>query len=773
MLNIQKVILSEFCQHEYLELELSSGLTGLFGSNGRGKSNIANAICGAFTGNFNRHSEGAAGCIRQNQPNDAYVEIHGTIAGQPFRLRRDLTHRGVKHSLWLGGDKHRTYDKAGDIEAWLTDVSGLTPQIMAEFLFIGQQDLYGFLETTDANRSKKFAALCGTRGYDHRRDVYYDFLKQDKAKMEAVNSVSVEFLEAAIRDALANLDDVEAAIAACQQNVDAPGSKIRELEIHIDGISKKMRDAQEQKALVAKYANDLTKANSEHCQQVERRKKTEKSESALSIECRKALEQYQNAANQFKESLQGRTFAEILEELREIQKQLIGYDNLVVQLEKAETSLRNLVKPESFDEKRYNETNTRKENYVASSGETGAKILSISQLLKALRQLKADPSGAISECPLCGAHADHWNVDLSTLEELLSGLNHDRADLDNKIAECDEELRQLNHIRSLYTRYCEKQESLINEIGKLKSTLNAFENVDTERDIDNEIDTLLAERKNMDSLSHRHKTLATQHEAEIKALEQIEERIHHLEKVVIPGIMAALDGIGKDQKELQKLYDKYKDRIEVIRKEIQSLRELEDQLNVLYGSKQASEKQLADLRARLEEQKNTQESQGATAAWLDKCERALNWLKKDGLPRLIHRSVLEQLVSTINRELTCFDSPFEVTVNDDLTFTATFPNGTRSVARDLSGGQKVMLAMAFWSAINRTFAQNLGIMILDEPTDGLDQDNRQCLYRIMEEWAKLLRRRGQQVIIITHDIEMEDSFDSVFLLEPQDSKEAA
>jgi DNA repair exonuclease SbcCD ATPase subunit len=207
--------------------------------------------------------------------------------------------------------------------------------------------------------------------------------------------------------------------------------------------------------------------------------------------------------------------------------------------------------------------------------------------------------------------------------------------------------------------------------------------------------------------------------------------------------------------------------MESLRTRIKALREKEDQLNVLRGSVHAAEKQLEDFRGKLSEQQKLQESQGGMEVWFEKCGKALTWFKKDGLPRQIHRSVLDQLVSTINRELGCFESPFTVTTNEDLTFTATFPNGTRSMAKDLSGGQKVMLAMAFWSAINRTFAQNLGMMILDEPTDGLDRDNKEYLCRIMEEWSKLLRHRGQQVIIITHDIEMENSFDSVIKLQCQ------
>ena len=771
MLNIQKVILSEFCQHASLELKLSSGLTGLFGPNGCGKSNIANAICGAFTGDFSRHSEGAKGCIRQNQPNDAYVEIHGTIAEQPFRLRRDITRKGVKHSLWLNGDKHRMYDKAGDIETWLTDVSGLTPQIMAEFLFIGQQDLYGFLETTDAQRSRKFAALCGTRGYEHRRDVYHDFLKRDKAKATAETSVSVEFLESAIRETRDNLNDVDAAIADCRRDGEAPGAQIQELEIRVNKIADKMRNIQSQESLIAKFTRDLATLDEEQQQAYADMEKAKKNKKHFQQQHDAKAGEWTLAVQRLDEYLDRRPFDEVLAELRELQKRQVRYVQLTEQLHHARATLENLVAPVPFDACEIQLFSEWRDKHSTDRARVSEKIRTTEQLLNTLKRLKGNHLDIMENCPLCGADASDWNVDLTTLEETLIELNEKADSLDAEILKCSDLLKSLENKRSQWERYRQKQESLAAEIIKFEEELNAFGGLDTERDIDAEIDTLLAMDKAVNDLVGETQTLKSRCDWELQGIRQCREQLEAIQKKR-HDLETELATLNKEPEKRQQVLLDCRTRSGQLRDRIRTLRELENQLNVLYGSKQSSEKQLADLQTKLTERQAAQESQGPTAAWLTKFETALNWLKKDGLPRHIHRAVLDQLVSTINRELTCFDGPFDVSVNDDLTFTATFPDGVRSIAKDLSGGQKVMLAMAFWSAINRTFAQNLGIMILDEPTDGLDQENKQSLYRIMEEWAKLLRHRGQQVMIITHDTEMEDSFDSVLVLESQVSGEA-
>jgi DNA repair exonuclease SbcCD ATPase subunit len=203
---------------------------------------------------------------------------------------------------------------------------------------------------------------------------------------------------------------------------------------------------------------------------------------------------------------------------------------------------------------------------------------------------------------------------------------------------------------------------------------------------------------------------------------------------------------------------------------LDELHRLEEEMTSTSGRKQEAVRSLKEWKRKVKEQEDLIAGLGSTKIWFERCEKAISWFKKDGLPRLIHRSILKQLTTIINTELESFGKPFSVEVNDDLTFTATFPNGVIMNSRALSDGQKVMLAMAFWIAVNRTFAQNIGIMILDEPTSGLDSVNSACLYGILERLKKSLHQRGQQVVIITFDEEMTSVLDEVYhVVKPEDN----
>jgi DNA repair exonuclease SbcCD ATPase subunit len=152
--------------------------------------------------------------------------------------------------------------------------------------------------------------------------------------------------------------------------------------------------------------------------------------------------------------------------------------------------------------------------------------------------------------------------------------------------------------------------------------------------------------------------------------------------------------------------------------------------------------------------------------WVSLLSQVRSVLHRDALPRIVHEAALRRMESGINEMLDTFESPFQVkTSTEDLSYVAYFRNGTVMPAQGLSGGQQVVLSLALRWTLNSLFASQIGMMVLDEPTAGLDARHIDLLEVALRGLGEAARSRGCQVIIITHERRLEGVFDQVIELE--------
>jgi DNA repair exonuclease SbcCD ATPase subunit len=180
-------------------------------------------------------------------------------------------------------------------------------------------------------------------------------------------------------------------------------------------------------------------------------------------------------------------------------------------------------------------------------------------------------------------------------------------------------------------------------------------------------------------------------------------------------------------------------------------------------------KQLIFDMRRLEEQRDLAEQQTQMAvklrSWAGVAELARDALKN--APRLVAQRNLQRLESAINELLQIFRVNFVVKVATDgtPTFIAEFFDGRRQVAQRLSIGQKTVLALAFRVAVNAMFAEEIGLLALDEPTASLDQPRIQALAPVLEKLRDLSTAKGLQCLLVTHAANLSHLFESTIELE--------
>ncbi|MEM3566113.1 MAG: AAA family ATPase [Candidatus Bathyarchaeia archaeon] len=135
---------------------------------------------------------------------------------------------------------------------------------------------------------------------------------------------------------------------------------------------------------------------------------------------------------------------------------------------------------------------------------------------------------------------------------------------------------------------------------------------------------------------------------------------------------------------------------------------------------------------------------------------------KDGLQRLI-RARSRPLLERYTREFfERFNLEFsDVQIDDDYNISVIGPVGAQTIDQ-ISGGERVALAIALRLAIARVLSERVETIIMDEPTTHLDEERRKELVNILNSFFREGGRIIPQMIVITHHHEIEDIADVTY-----------
>ena len=139
-------------------------------------------------------------------------------------------------------------------------------------------------------------------------------------------------------------------------------------------------------------------------------------------------------------------------------------------------------------------------------------------------------------------------------------------------------------------------------------------------------------------------------------------------------------------------------------------------------------------------------------------------MHKSNLPKRVAFNYLKQTVIKMNGYLEDFNAPFRVYSDDELMFWVRFNDGRNLPATRLSGGEKVVLALAFRLTVQFGVASGVNLLVLDEPTVGLDDDNIECLEMAFSRLRAMSKSSGLQVLIVSHEKAMERMCDHTISL---------
>ena len=703
---IEQVELKNIGPHQSLTVKFGRGLVGIVGANGSGKSTLVNAVYAALTNDFTRLGGTKAEIITNGSSDPSYIRVIGKHQGQSFTLTRWL--RPNKNEFKIGVS---VFEKATDVNEAVINYLDISKAVIDKYVFVNQWEMFSFLDQTASERAKTFQYLCGTEAASSIHKVCMDYVARQQGIEVVDNSVELEDAIKETRTAMTEHTEIGRA-AKLNLLLDA------ELEAH--------------QLLLSKY--ELGKEAQIQLQEVKHKierlnlslEKLQKSQSADKLAKREAWQA------EFKHKL---AIAKEVLDLVEVRK-LICLNLFEKRHDYADYVEAVKVKQNSKPEPNSDYVDlTAKKQLIKVQHELEFKIKQVSTLLT--------HSGS-QRCTQCQQEVT---------EEYVTQVKVDHA---RNITELKEVVRILTYSEAYDAKLVQYQIRL--EEWKQRC---ASAKADVEK-VEKELEVVSKKLVGLDDAGIEEAKALIARNIEIEQQKFYYEKDVKQEQHQIAGFQGELKNVLAQKSKLSKQVKQMPDEEEV---SIVKVRLAQHQESFAVWSKSVGAFQEAKrswLRT-----KQSLEQLTAKMADREKVRKLLDTVSSAGdvfhwnnLPKLVSQSNLQLLVGDINANLQFFNDPFYVEADSDLTFNVFFAGQEAVKAKQLSGGQKVLLSIAFRAALDRVFGHNIGMMFLDEPTSGLDADNVSFFQEALQQLAKKVGE-DHQLIVITHVQELGKVFDQL------------
>jgi exonuclease SbcC len=253
----------------------------------------------------------------------------------------------------------------------------------------------------------------------------------------------------------------------------------------------------------------------------------------------------------------------------------------------------------------------------------------------------------------------------------------------------------------------------------------------------------------------------------LERVEKAEKRVRELEGL---GIRDRISSLKRELEDLiasnswLKGVSDYSAELAKAEEEVREIQRLIEDLKKRKGSIEGELSRLEKIVREREEKISELERRISMKPSLERSLKILRILEKsifgrEGLlSQILTQIVARRLEEEVNKALETFLRQFRVSIERDFSIVIRSPGEALLGINSLSGGERTMLAIAFRVALAKTLLGRLpGLMILDEPTQNLDAENKARLFEMVREIAGLL----EQVIVVTHDEEIIEKADNI------------
>ena len=709
-MQLLRLNVKNWVHHRELTCDFTRGLVAILGENGSGKSSLFGAIRWALTGenpNYGVKADNISQYAKEGEA--AYVTLAFEHNGHIAEVTRHLLPEKEPSILIVDGKEVGRGDKA--TTAGIEKLLGVDAKFVSRFIIVGQTDIFSFIDDSQTDTDKFFQRLFNTTQADKCQDLLgknlsrlalTEVLRTPNVIIAEQNALQVE--SDAYQERIDRLPSFDAFLAAqkTDQKVIAQWERRQKLSADIQTLR---RQETEYAAQLQKIEQEIQKYQSDIAALAGATAGQEQDYAAA----REALGNWQSYKTVAKAQTEFQKSFEELERARAANpKPLLPSIDLSTDLHKRLAEARQKLKDA--------------QKFVAVFHTSG-----------------------VAHCPTCRTptaelqpqieHATQFEIPALTAE----------------ITQLQDALTQHQKATDLHVAWEKKNTALDAQERQIRAALESLVAVRAPDSTEEELKQLVTEHEEFLQVKKEIEPLLQAAQHKKSKLAGAADEIHDLRLRYV----AELNDIATTEadahlatRRLATLQTAYEQRQQLE----QEYSELQFKLNQLAAELKNAEQQVAqNLRLR---------------SWMAVAEQARTALKN--APRIVAQRNLTALEASINELLRIFGVNFCVKVATDGTpsFIAEFFDGRRQVAQRMSIGQKTVLALAFRVAVNSMFAEEIGLLALDEPTASLDAPRIKALAPVLEKLRELSTAKGLQCLLVTHATSLSHLFESTIVLDP-------
>lgn len=303
----------------------------------------------------------------------------------------------------------------------------------------------------------------------------------------------------------------------------------------------------------------------------------------------------------------------------------------------------------------------------------------------------------------------------------------DREDIDRQLAELDKRIAEMDSDKEEMQRTLTEAQNLEAEIKTATEVLDSYvfrsEHISIPEDFD--VEAYIQARDNSDFAEVRRLT---------SEISQSQQRINSL-KTELDKYDGQVERTEAERLEAANALMAHNTAVSQLPIIADNIAKAEERVAAQIQSKEYADLQNETAKRNEEKKKN-----------LEKVRLAFH---RDNLPRMLIEDILEKLNLLIEQELNEFSFPYKVQWCSSGALVYSDFSGNLHPCKMLSGGQKYVLVLAARCAFKRLLNTSFPFFVLDEPTTGLDVQNREFLSVAL---TKLRDRYPEMSMVIpTHD----------------------